>query len=274
MAQPKRTETHRIDTRAVRSLLQHLPEDWLVRSLEERDYGVDLQIEIFKGDLPTGRVALIQVKGRRESFGPGAVSLGNFPTKTVEYAALFSAPFFVFHTSIEDNRTHFVWLQKYAETKLVDTTPNWRDQDSVTLYFPPANLLQANSEKIEQILIRHALQKDCFTYLGCCEWLQRHIDQVAHGNIDALEPALNQLARIDKLNVDFHARYLGCAPDLDFNELRDSLEALRYRPDDQDELAVVDRQMEYMTASKGLILDQDALDAFTVQNASSDAYPY
>lgn len=274
MTQPQRTDTHRIDTRAVRSLLQHLPEDWLVRSLEERDYGVDLQIELFKRDLPTGRVALIQIKGKLASFGRADVALSNFPTKTVEYAALFSVPFFVFHTSIEDNCTYFVWLQKYAETKLVDTTPNWRNQDSVTLYFPSTNLLHANADKIERILIRHALQKDCFTYLSCCEWLQRHIEQVAHGNIDALQPALNQLIRIKRLSQDFHARYLADAPDLDLNEMQDSLEVLRYRPDDQNVLTVIDHQMEYMNATKGLILDQDELDVFTVQNASSDAYPY
>ena len=274
MTQPQRTDTHRIDSRAVRSLLQHLPEDWLVRSLEERDYGVDLQIELFKGDLPTGHVALIQVKGTRTSFGPADVSLSNFPTKTVEYAALFSVPFFVFHTSIEDDRTYFVWLQKYAETKLVDTTPNWKDQGSVTLYFPPTNLLHSNPDKIEQILMRHALQKDCFTYIGCCEWLQRHIEQVAHGNLDALQPALNQLLRINGLNPDFHARYLASAPDLDLKEMRDSLEALRYQPADQDALALIDDQMVCMNATKGVILDQDALDAFAVQNASSDAYPY
>ena len=271
MAQPKRTDTHRIDTRAVRSLLQHLPEDWLVRSLEERDYGVDLQIEVFDGDLPTGRVAMIQVKGRRAPFGTDDVSLSSFPAKTVEYAALFSVPFFVFHTSIEGNRTYFVWLQKYAETKLAETTPDWRNQDSVTLYFPPNNLLHANHEKIKKILIRHSLQKECFTFLGCCEWLQHHIEQVASGNMDALQPALNQLTRINRLDPDFHARYLETAADLDLKEMRDSLEALRYQPDD---FTFIDRQMACLDSTKSLILNQDELDAFTVENASSDAHPY
>lgn len=271
MAQPQRTETHRIDTRAVRIVLQHLPEDWLVRSLEERDYGVDLQIELFRGSVPTGHVAMIQVKGKRTSFQLEDVSLSNFPTRTVEYAALFSVPFFVFHTSIEDNRTYFLWLQKYAETRLLNTTPDWQNQDSVTLYFPPTNLLSTNSEKIEQILIRHALQKDCFTFLGCYEWLQRHVDEIAHGNMDAIQPALDQLARINRLAPDFHTRYLAYAQDLDLNELHNGLQALQYTPDD---FVVIERHMELMNAAKNVILDQDELDAFAVQNASSDVHPY
>lgn len=271
MAQPQRTDTHRIDTRSVRTLLQHLPDDWVVRSLEERDYGVDLQIEAFKGDLPTGRVAMIQVKGRRAPFGADEVSLGNFPVKTVEYAALFSVPFFVFHTSIDDGLTYFVWLQKYAETKLMETTPNWRSQDSVTLYFPPNNLLHANHDKIEQILIRHALQKECFTFLGCCEWLQHHIDEIASGNMDVLPSALYQLARISQLDQDFQARYLENVLDLDLKEMRDSLEVVKLQPDD---LGIIERQMDYINTAKSSILSQDELDAFTVQSASSDAHPY
>lgn len=274
MALPQRTETHRIDTRAVRTLLQHLPDDWLVRSLEERDYGVDLQIELFKGDVPTGRIALIQVKGKRDSFGESEVSLSGFPTKTVEYASLFSAPFFVFHTSVADNLTCFVWLQKYADTKLVDTTPDWRSQDSVTLYFPSTNRLDSNAEKIEQILTLHALRKDCFAFVGCCEWLDRHIEEVLRGNMGALQPALNQLDRIRQLDPDFHDFYLVTAADLDLNKIRDSLQALQYPPEDEAELAVIERQREYMNAAKGAVLDQDDIDAFVVQHGSTDAHPY
>lgn len=274
MALPKRTETHRIDTRAVRTLMQHLPDDWLVRSLEERDYGVDLQIELFKGDAPTGRIAMIQVKGKRESFGEGDVSLAGFPTRTIEYASLFSAPFFVFHTSVADNLTRFVWIQKYADTKLVDTTPEWRNQDSVTLYFPSTNRLDSNAEKIERILTVHALQKDCFAFVSCCEWLDRHVDEVLHGNSSALQPALNQLDQIKRLDQDFHDSYLAAAVDLDLDGMRDSLQALRYSPEDEAELAVIERQMEYMNAAKGGVLSKDDIDAFVVQNTSTDAHPY
>ncbi|WP_454828076.1 DUF4365 domain-containing protein [Pseudoxanthomonas wuyuanensis] len=274
MALPQRTDTHRIDTRAVRTLLHHLPDDWLVRGLEERDYGVDLQIELFKGDIPTGRIALIQVKGKRDSFGKDEVALSGFPTKTIEYASLFSAPFFVFHTSVADNQTYFVWLQKYADTKLVDTTPDWRSQDSVTLYFPSTNRLDSNTKKIERILTLHALRKDCFTFVGCCEWLDRHIDEVLRGNMSAMQPALNQIDRIRQLDPDFHDNYLTGATDLDLGEMRDSLQALQHHPDSEADVAVVALQTGHLNAAKGVVLDQDEIDAFIVQHGSADAHPY
>ena len=90
----RRTETHITDTLAVRLIISTLPPNWLVRGLEERDYGVDLSIELFDGENPTGCFSLIQVKGKRKGFKSKPVKLSKFPTKTLEYATLFPEPFF------------------------------------------------------------------------------------------------------------------------------------------------------------------------------------
>lgn len=95
---PKRIETHRIDTKAIRTIFTHLHEDWLVRSLEERDYGIDLQLERFDSDEATGDFIFIQVKGTDKEFGED-VQLSGFPVDTINYALMFDVPFFLFHTS-------------------------------------------------------------------------------------------------------------------------------------------------------------------------------
>ena len=273
MTAPKRTDTHRIDTHAVRTLMQHLPEDWLVRSLEERDYGVDLQVEVFKGDTPSGHVAMIQVKGKRDSFGHGSVSLSGFPVRTIEYALLFQAPFFVFHTSVADKKTYFIWLQKYADTKLLKTTKEWRTQDSVTLYFPENNLLETNSAKIENILARNALMKDAFLYFGFVEELQRAIDQIEDGNLDFVGLALEQVRLIQTLDPELFEQYAGASQELDFNLLRSTLEDLDEDNIDQ-ALALLADQLSKTQSFRGTILATPNIDQFIVDNASTDAHPY
>jgi len=137
---PQRTETHITDTRALRLVIRHMPDQLLIRSLEERDYGIDMQLEHFNGANPTGQLALVQVKGTKNEFVDGIVKL-SFPVKTIEYAKLFEIPFFVFHTSVTTEETRFIWLQSYTSVVLDVENSRWRTQEEVTLNFPPGNVL-------------------------------------------------------------------------------------------------------------------------------------
>lgn len=65
-----RSSTHITDTRAVRLIMSKLNPNWLLRSLEERDYGIDLSLEKFNGDEPTGNYVFIQVKGHEKKISP------------------------------------------------------------------------------------------------------------------------------------------------------------------------------------------------------------
>ena len=60
---PERSETHRTDTSAVRRLMTQLSSDWVIRDLSERDYGIDLKLEYFNDNKPTGKIVFLQVKG-------------------------------------------------------------------------------------------------------------------------------------------------------------------------------------------------------------------
>lgn len=136
MSLPKRTREHRVDEKAVSMIGGMLVDDWLVRSQEGRDYGIDLQMERYDGERPTGDFIFVQVKGTEAAFSSENEKLSGFPVKTVNYAMLFSVPFFVFYASVSSRRVKFVWLQKYVEFVLEKTRSGWRDQESVTLEFP------------------------------------------------------------------------------------------------------------------------------------------
>ncbi len=51
---PQRTDEHRIDTEAVRVVRNQFTSDWEERSVEGRDYGMDMMVEAFDGNSPTG----------------------------------------------------------------------------------------------------------------------------------------------------------------------------------------------------------------------------
>lgn len=64
MKWPKRTPTHIQETKSWRLLASLAPDEWIVREVSERDYGIDAYIEIATptGDI-TGNLISVQLKG-------------------------------------------------------------------------------------------------------------------------------------------------------------------------------------------------------------------
>lgn len=217
----RRTQTHIIDTLAIREIMSKLPENWLVRGLEERDYGIDLSIELYNGENPTGCFALIQVKGTSKSFGSmNYISLGGFPTKTLQYAELFPEAFFIFHTSTSDKKTYFVWAQKYIELRLANDTPNWNDQDSNTIYFPNENVLgiSKSNSKIEEIMRRLSAQQEGLKFLADYERLQNAWFQYAQGELDYINDCIEFTKKLKKYR-SFYDFYTAGSTLLDLHSL-------------------------------------------------------
>ena len=204
MPLPERTENHKTETLAIKQIISQISPDWLLRNMDERDYGIDLMFEVFNARFPTGRIAFVQSKGTAGAFQRGAdnrIVLNDFPVKTVEYALRLSAPFFVFHTSISSSETVFVWLQRYALTQLGATTPNWREQKTVTLYFPPENNLKTSPAKIENIIYSEQLTNQTVEVLRNTRWLRNHVGSIMAGQHAVAETALRNLAAITGCNA-------------------------------------------------------------------------
>lgn len=271
---PKRSSTHRTDTLAVRAVISELPADWLIRNLEERDYGVDLQIEIFDGDEPTGQIAHIQIKGTDSAFN-GAPKFGSFPVKTIGYAERFSAPFFVFHTSTKTKETYFVWLQKYAATRLALDSPDWRSQDSVTINFPQDNVLRSNYKKIALILKNQQIKEQGLAFLAQYEWLKIHVDHIVSAdNHFAAEPALENIEALSTF-TDLLEKYGETLFDLDIDAI--SVELLEIKTQGliiEDQKTFLKEQLMHLYLLKMALLDEDEMDSFTVECCSEDGHPY
>ena len=163
MPLPQRTITHIHDTQAVRKVIENLKDSWLVRNMEERDYGIDLLLELFeeadgKIQNPTGKFLLFQIKGRDEKWN--CQTLYHFPKKTVEYAKLFNIPFFVVFVTLKDSKVHFVHLQKYAK----ETDEMKSAGEEINIKIPDENDLASalGKEKIEDIADIYAKEHDIY----------------------------------------------------------------------------------------------------------------
>lgn len=191
---PARTAQHVSDTRALKTLIQQSPDTWLIRSVEERDYGVDLALELFKElpkqpkkkgkrkDIkvaePKGQYILLQIKGRDQKFGNGRLS--SFPVKTMEYAELFQIPFFVVYVTLKDEQVHFLWLQQYIEHNLASI--KWRNKENHTLDFPKENLLNSDGiYKFESLVTQFYNEIELFNIFKQFFYIKEITDSFAAG---------------------------------------------------------------------------------------------
>lgn len=166
-----RTYTHVIDTMAVKKTLNAIPNHWVVRELSERDYGIDLMIEIFEEDgtdangrtyyETTGHVCYLQIKGTNKpiTFNIDTQTASfSISKKALFYVEKFATPFLLVRasTSDEGNQIYFLWLQRYILDVLEAQQTNWRTTppDSLTVLIPATNVLPDNPDKIERIASR------------------------------------------------------------------------------------------------------------------------
>lgn len=185
-----RTYQHIIDTKAVRQTINSIPEHCVVRGLSERDYGIDLMVEIFnevgvnaQGHTiydTSGHVCYLQIKGVNNELrinDDSTISL-SIERDAFLYAEKFSTPFVLIRAcTLEGHEVvYFLWMQRYISEKLDYDNPSWRTNapNSFTIKIPINNKLPDNFEKIENIAARIKYVED-FT-----EFYERFSDMELH----------------------------------------------------------------------------------------------
>ena len=161
---------HVIDTKAIKKTLTSIPDYWVVRDLSERDYGIDLMMEIFseKGvddnDNPkydsTGQVCYLQVKGTSKEIAINDDDTISFTVKKklLLYVEKFPIPFILVRAFVNShsNNVYFIWLQRYIMEVIDVNNPGWRTggQQNFTIRIPVSNKMDTNHSKIEKMSIR------------------------------------------------------------------------------------------------------------------------
>ena len=124
MKLPKRPKAHVIETESFRLLQSLAPKEWIVRDVSERDYGIDLYIELVSkdGEL-TGQLMSVQLKGQQNiewkpsDGGQCVAKFSSVKTTTATYWLNHSVPVFLFVADLSAQNIYFVAVQEEVRTK-------------------------------------------------------------------------------------------------------------------------------------------------------------
>lgn len=165
---PQRTDTHITETLSWRLLQTSAPNEWILRDVTERDYGIDAYVEIatLSGAI-TGNLVSIQLKGEeridwKEAATEGGsrwASFSDIKTTTANYWLGLPVPVFLF---VADLATKTVFFTP-VESQLRSQYEKLSTQSKVTLRLnEAANLDSVEGRKLFSLLVaREQLQPQC-----------------------------------------------------------------------------------------------------------------
>jgi hypothetical protein len=161
----KRPEQHLIDSAGQRLLREVLePLGWVVRDVQEQDYGIDFDVEVFRRSLAgdayetTGVTFKAQLKSSKSSAYSGA---GDFVSEPIAVSNLrylarqLNVPTIVMHADIARGRLywHAPQLDRHLERALAERTA---ESGSITIRVPTANELPKTADELLDALTRSA----------------------------------------------------------------------------------------------------------------------
>jgi hypothetical protein len=132
---PERSTTHKIEAASWRLLQELAPEEWIVREVSERDYGVDAYIEVTKptGEV-TGNLISIQLKAKDElewmeqEAGIRTARSPSIKTKTANYWLHLPVPVFLFVADLTSKKIYYVSVEEEIRSQF----NNLANQDSIS----------------------------------------------------------------------------------------------------------------------------------------------
>ncbi|MGR7118219.1 DUF4365 domain-containing protein [Klebsiella aerogenes] len=107
---PKRVKPHISESRSFYIVSKALPKEWIIREVTERDYGIDLYVEIVNDNgLVTGDLVALQVKSTEQiQFSKDDdFCLGGIKRATLNYWVRLPVPVFVLLVNLSDEAVYW-----------------------------------------------------------------------------------------------------------------------------------------------------------------------
>lgn len=150
-----RSEEHETDTEARRLVPTLFPSAWEHREPGGRDYGIDMQVELFEAGKPTGKLLFMQIKGYKGTVNDeDEYHVYDLKTTTLKYSELFAVPFLLVLCPVHQKPTRFyyLWLQEYISVVLDYDNPTWREnKTTVRVKIPTRNKMPGNTERLQYV---------------------------------------------------------------------------------------------------------------------------
>lgn len=238
-----RTYQHVIDSKAVKTTINSIPDRCVVRGLSERDYGIDLMIEIFKlhgidehgHEIydSSGHICYLQIKGTNSEIRVNSKTQAvhfQIERKLLFYVEKFPVPFILIRTCTQEGKekVYFIWLQRYIIEVLDIESPDWRtkDQESYTLRIPASNILSRRFDKIEAIAARIKYVEEFSEYFERYQCFNGWYQGLLNGSFTNYPLMLAELNRIKHLGTLLNYNNCCINPDC-INELITYIKDLR-----------------------------------------------
>lgn len=110
MKLPKRIPQHISETASFKLFSSKIPNNWIIRDITERDYGIDCYLELVNdNDELSGELALIQLKSKQSILWTkkDTYTLSGINISTSNYWYKFPVPVFIFLVDLEDEKVYF-----------------------------------------------------------------------------------------------------------------------------------------------------------------------
>lgn len=217
-----RTIQHIVDTKAIKAVFNAFPDHWVIRELTERDYGIDLSVEIFvkigqdrhENDIydASGAIFHIQIKGTCNPIHLTKESTVNYSIgkDSLFYVEKFNTPFFLIRADVStsDGELYFVWLQRYIKDVLDTKDRFWRESSetkTITITIPNKNIVRSRICKIEKIAFRPKYIEELVEYCEIYKNIERMTSAILckqhEFNNEVREYIKSQAYRVRRLNV-------------------------------------------------------------------------
>lgn len=123
MKLPKRIEQHVIETASYKIFELIIPNEWVIREVTERDYGIDCYIEICEKGYMTGKMVSIQLKGTKKielTKNEEFITYYNVGTSTLNYWNNFPVPVILLYIDINRNEVFYLNIKEYLRENYLD----------------------------------------------------------------------------------------------------------------------------------------------------------
>lgn len=111
MKLPQRQKQHISETASYKLFSSKIPDNWIVRDVTERDYGIDCYLELVNDNNElSGEIALIQLKSKQNIpwTKDDTYTLNGIEISTTNYWYKFPIPVFIFLTDIQAQELFFI----------------------------------------------------------------------------------------------------------------------------------------------------------------------
>ncbi len=239
-----RNYQHVVDTKAIKKTLNSIPDYCVVRDLTERDYGIDLMVEIFEKNGEdknghdtfdaTGHVCYLQIKGTNTEINKNknsdTVSF-SVEKKLLFYVEKLATPFILVRVCTLHTKevVYFLWLQRYISDILDTKHPNWRTdetKETYTVRIPIKNSLPDNFEKIKKVAARIKYIEELSEFHERYQYFNNMYHSIIADKFYDYPLILSELNRIKNLNTLLNFNNL-CIRQESIVELTQYLESVR-----------------------------------------------